>query len=429
MKKFLLSLIALFGVVSANAQVTETDRTAYDDAIYAQSLTVLKGVQTVDLTINVKSHTNFTAVEFFLRLPNGATVVDLNKIEQGRRRYVKTSGSDVYEYNEMADGSYKIVGTATCDRGFAAGDDAFSYVTINVAGLEVGEYPIVVKEATISGFINSEDGVSTGEADAFLADEITTTLKVTNSLVFNEEDEILPIYAAGSTADVQVKRTLKANQWGTICLPFAMTQEQVKASFGDGVIFATFDSWSITDYDEETLDIAAITVNFKKQSAIQAKKGIAAGTPYLVKPSSDVSVIEVENVQLVDAIEDVVAKENGDWEDNAKLVGTFVKTKVPEKCAFLSGNKFYYSVGKTNMKGFRAWFDFGDDVLAAYFDGAEAKMNYVVEDETITAIDGVNIDSNGAVYTIDGKFVGRDVNQKKLQKGIYIIDGKKVAIK
>ena len=39
---------------------------------------------------------------------------------------------------------------------------------------------------------------------------------------------------------VRVKRTINANEWSTICLPFAITAEQVKGVFGDDVQLGDF---------------------------------------------------------------------------------------------------------------------------------------------------------------------------------------------
>lgn len=48
----------------------------------------------------------------------------------------------------------------------------------------------------------------------------------------------------------------------------------------------------------------------------------------------------------------------------------------------------------------------------------------------INAIDAANDGTTkGAVYTINGQFIGRDINVSDLQRGVYIINGKKVTVK
>lgn len=423
MKKFLLSLIALLGVVSANAQVTETDLTAYDDVIYAENLNVLEGTTEANLTIKVKSHSNFQAVEFYLVLPEGATLVDLNGLEQSRRQYVEAKGSDVYEYNNHGE-AYQIIATATCDRGFASGDDAYSYITIDVSELEAGEYPVIVKDATISGFISAEDGVATGDADFVLADEVTTKIVVSNELVLNEADTQLPAFDNNTTTDVKLYRTFKKGEWSTIVLPFRLTAANAKAMFGSNVKFASFGGFT-TEFedDDESKAVTSITINFNNHTG-----ALNAGTPYLIQINDDVKEFySASGMRLNSALQVVEAYDEVAFEGelSGRFIGTYGKTVIPENGLFISGDKFWYSTGKTNIKGFRGWFELDAVLNQAVSSGV--KMNINVGDET--GIDDIRVDTKGAVYTLDGKFIGRDVDLKKLQKGIYVVDGKKVAIK
>ena len=56
---------------------------------------------------------------------------------------------------------------------------------------------------------------------------------------------------------------------------------------------------------------------------------------------------------------------------------------------------------------------------------AEAKVRFMV-DEDAAAIEGITPDmENGVWYTLDG----RQLNGKPTEKGVYIVDGKKVLIK
>lgn len=427
MKKVLLTLLTLFAVGGVWAQVTETDRSSYLDVIYAESSQVLQGTTDFKLPINIKAHQNFTAVEFVLVLPDDVEVNDLAGMEDSRKQYVKTKGSEIYEYNDLGDGSYKIVGTVTCDRGLASGDGAFSYVSLDVSKLSAGDYSLIVKNATLSGFQNAETGVATGEADAVIADEIVTTLTITDRLVFDEASETLPSYSSGTVGNVTVKRTVKANTWSTIVLPFKLTPANAKIAFGDNVKFAEFDGMETT-IDEETLVPSAINFKFKTYS-ISSLKPLGAGKPYLVYTDKDVESFDLDNVELVDAVTDVV-KADANYSEviNSTLKGTFVKTVIPENGLFISGNKFYYSKGTTNLKGYRAWFS-SNAIIGTALD-VESKVTFTVDGEA-TTIDGIVYQRIvEGVYDLSGRKIqleGNDLN--KLQKGVYIIDGKKVTIK
>ena len=68
-----------------------------------------------------------------------------------------------------------------------------------------------------------------------------------------------------------------------------------------------------------------------------------------------------------------------------------------------------------------------NDVLSST--GAEAKMRFIVDEEAtiIKGIGGTDI-IQGAIYNVNGQLVGKDLDVNTLPKGIYYVDGKKVAI-
>ncbi len=423
MKKLLLSLIALLGITTyAVAQVTETDRSTYNDVMYVQSAEILKG-SAVDITINAKAHQNFTAFELSLVLPAGATVKDLNGIEQSRKQYVETKGSDVYEFNKMEDGSYKIVGTATCDRGFRSGDAALGYITINVSGLEDGEYPFIVKNVTFSGFMNPETGAATGEADVTVAAEITTKVEITSFVTLDEESTAAP--SALNDVNVKVKRTINKDEWSTICLPFAMTEAQVKNAFGNDVKLGDFKGCETTTDDEE--NIVGINVKFDAATEIEANH------PYIIKTTKPVSEFIVENVNIAPESEPSVDCDEVGVKVGKIMVysynsfkGTYVaNTEVPNLCLFLNNNKFWYSTGKTKMQAYRGYFDFYDIITEAEDTYSEAKVYINFGGET-TYINTLPFKNNGNanIFSIDGKKMGNDMN--KLNRGIYIQNSRKV---
>jgi len=104
----------------------------------------------------------------------------------------------------------------------------------------------------------------------------------------------------------------------------------------------------------------------------------------------------------------------------ADFVGTYVAdTTVPENDLFISNNKFYYSAGATNMKAFRAYFEF-DDVLTA-LDEAGARIMMFDGDATgISEMKRLRNGENEIFYDLQGRKV---VNPGK---GLYINNGRKV---
>ena len=226
---------------------------------------------------------------------------------------------------------------------------------------------------------------------------------------------------AGTGVDVRVRRTIKANEWSTLCLPFAMSAEQVKAAFGEDVELADFAGYDITEEDEI---ITAITVNFNDLTAIEANH------PCLIKVSEPVEEFTVDGVDIDPEDEPVVATVKRTRKQWSELVGTYVaNTEVPEKTLFLNGNKFWYSAGATKMKAFRAYFDFYD--VLTEVDEAYAKVRFIVNGES-TAIEGIASENYGAdnkVYSVSGVYMGTADKLNSLPAGMYIVNGTKVMVK
>lgn len=200
---------------------------------------------------------------------------------------------------------------------------------------------------------------------------------------------------------VIVKRTIKANEWNTICLPFSMTSQQVKAAFGNQVQLAYFKGY---DYKN-----GSITVNFETVDHMEANH------PYIIKRPTAISSFNVSgNMSIAPSSTPMTSGTSG------RMVGTYVaNTTIAKNLLFLSDNMFWYSAGKTKMKALRAWFDF-DDVLPSV-DGAATRIVLSVDGET-TGIDRViDIAGNGEVYDLQGRKVKRPARQ-----GIYISGGRKI---
>jgi len=97
-----------------------------------------------------------------------------------------------------------------------------------------------------------------------------------------------------------------------------------------------------------------------------------------------------------------------------------VKTTVPEDGLFISGNEFWYSKGLTSIKAFRGWFELGA-VLDKDTDFG-AKVRFSISDD-VTGIETAKYaNEDGYWYTLDG----RKLQGKPVEKGMYIVNGKKV---
>ena len=226
-----------------------------------------------------------------------------------------------------------------------------------------------------------------------------------------DENATVPPSAADDV-NVLVKRTIKAGEWSTICLPFAMTEAQVKEVFGNDVQLLDFDDYEVLDGGN------SINVRFNAINSIEANH------PCVIKVTEPVSEFTVDGVDVAPEEEPMINK--GSKRKPHAIIGNYVAgTLIENGCLFLSGNEFWYSVGKTKIKALRAYFNF-DDLLPEFEDNyAESRMHFVINSET----DGINDVNAKAATEALYDLLGRKVADAKQKKGIYVKQGKKVVVK
>jgi hypothetical protein len=241
---------------------------------------------------------------------------------------------------------------------------------------------------------------------------------VTDRITLDENSTTAPMARTG--VNVTVKRTIKAGEWSTICLPFAMTKAQADAAFGSDAIIKQYTNYT-ADIDENTRIPQAIILNFSTYTLNNDLKKIKAGVPYLIKTTRDITSFNVDGVNISATADDVSGEETN-YDLAGKFKGVLAKTKVPDKGLFISGNKFYYSTGNTNIMAFRGWFE-----LAAILNEEVATSSRICFNfDEATGIQKVNGNSVNMEDTYD--LQGRRVT-KALKKGLYIKNGKKTVIK
>lgn len=250
-------------------------------------------------------------------------------------------------------------------------------------------------------------------------------IEITDKVVLDENSPIVP-NATDEEVDILVKRTIKAGQWSTICLPFDMTEEQVYEAFGDDVQVAEFDEkdWYTYDSEEGTIVVEFIDTDLSE--------GLACNYPYIIKTSRDISEFEV-TAQITPDEDDASLIWTTGKGSKKRTVGTFTGTfhagtVIPENCLFLSDNKFYYSVGKTKSKAFRAYFWF-ENVLPDVA-SSSSRISLFVSDDTATGIREVEVGKTEIVYDLQGRRVKEfGIGNSELKKGLYVKDGRKVIIR
>ena len=389
---------------------------AMADGLEVQDVNISQGGEaTLEIALE-NPVTEFAAFQFNVELANGITVATNDKgkfvYEKGARLDEEFSLS--LSQPDALVNTYRVLGYYTETQPIPSTTGAVVKITIKAdAALAVGTTHVCKLSA-----INLTETNETKHTP----DDITFNVKITEKTytILDETSTTAPV-ASGGAVDIMVKRTIKANEWSTLVLPFNMTEAQVKEAIGSDVQLAEFEDYE-AEYDADD-NVTGLTVNFV---ATNLSDGFYANYPYLVKTSKDITEFFVTATIDPDEEDAVAEFTNGKTgpkkEVYGKLIGTYhAGDAIPADGLFLSGNKFWYSAGATKIKAFRAYFML-NEVLSGV---AEAKVRFMV-DEDAAAIEGITPDmEDGVWYTLDG----RQLNGKPTEKGVYIVDGKKVLIK
>ena len=272
MKKKLLLFIAAFfalsGKMAANCTISVPEFTGY------------KG-STATMTIYLTNDEIIAGAQFDMTLPEGVTYASYELIGRSTGMKVSSANGKYMLYTLPEDGvKYTI----------SAGSGAILKFTFNIdENMAQGTYDITFDNLVISDENNNY------VSSTFDPNPAKLTVNGMETVELDEESETAP-EAKTEPVIAKVKRSIKAGQWSTICLPFAMTSEQLTEAFGDGVALAEF-----TDYEVEDGNYAVpsgITLQFTK---LAATAGTDANHPYLIKVTNDITYDEgftVKNVTI-----------------------------------------------------------------------------------------------------------------------------------
>lgn len=286
--------------------------------------------------------------------------------------------------------------------------------------------------------------------------------------------------------NVTLKRTFLNQRWAGICLPFTVSETQMKKIFGDDMQLVTVDSVMASKNHERTLHLTQ-----------HANQLLEAGRPYLIYPNvssvkdgepigesstdSDgkttysvtfnrVTVQSVEPKTVIMKNEDVIAHNEsvtaGTAKDKVdiftyKVCGQYDKAIIPWYSYYMKNsenaddNKFYRIVkpsGSTatgrNLPGYNIYlFPYstdpeGKDLIKTGETTSSAKIadfwitGAEVAGNSTTAIDEIVDDLNEAttaafpgVYDLQGRQVRSTNDLKGLAPGIYLMGGRKYVVK
>lgn len=201
-----------------------------------------------------------------------------------------------------------------------------------------------------------------------------------------DEAVVNPVIEADlANTDVTIARKMKSDRWNTFTVPFNMDIP---------------DGWTVKELTK--LDFNESTSNYSL--TFEAAPNIVAGKAYMVKPGSDVDVVNANGVTINTSTVTPSQVEDGDY--TANFVGNNnYMASAPSGSYIISNNVFYCVNSIVIQKGFRGYIT----VSETY--GARATVSFGMDDD-VTGIQNVvveGLDESGAQkdgkYLIDGKIV------------------------
>lgn len=274
-------------------------------------------------------------------------------------------------------------------------DNTDDEVVINFTG-EAGVLQYNIKgnsygATSIFSVMESANGTDYTAVKTYTGTQLPTTSASVESCPLSSDTRFVKfVYtskASGNVALGNIKifaghvRNVETGDYGTICLPYAVTAP----------VGATF--YTVSNINNET---GSITLS-------EAVSSLEAGTPYIFQATKDDVVCEYTG----DAVAEPV--------DDTYLTGVFVATPAPADSYVLqnqSGVVGFYQVGSIvpTVGAYRAYLT---------VPGSNARV-LTFGDETAISNIKVENNSNNVIYNMAGQRVN------KAEKGIFIINGKKV---
>lgn len=352
--------------------------------------------QTISIE-DVEARTGSAAVSVALRVEGAESMTSMHiELSDPSGLFSIKSASATAAWTALfSTGSAGMSAISTSDNAFSGNGIVATLVLSMPEDIAIGSYPISITNVRING------------ADV---EGTTFNVMVTDFVTLDENSTTAP--EAAEAVNVRVLRTISANQWSTICLPFDMTETQVKESFGSDVKLADFTGYETEEDDEG--NITGIAVNFEPVTAIEANH------PYIIKVSAPVTEFSVVGVNLDPEEEPTKAAVKRTRKQWSEMIGTYVaETAIENQMLVLSGGKFWYSTGLIKMKAFRAYFDFYDVLTEVENAGVKVLVFVDGEETGVSYIDWQDKQRN--IFDLSGRRTSQPA-----QGNIFIVNGKKI---
>ena len=214
------------------------------------------------------------------------------------------------------------------------------------------------------------------------------------AVAVNDYDQEAP--AAGEYEEILTDRVL-LDGLNTIVLPFETTKEELSAE-------------KVLEYTGSELREGTLYLKF------QSVKTLKANTPYAVFVDGDKTLEKYENKTVVEANDLTVS------DSEYSFVGTYTayeagKSPIVEGDLIADVDEFVKANGGNKMRAYRAYMK--------KVGTSEAAVAFLFDEQVVDGIEATQLldQMTGDIYNLNGQKVNR------AQRGVYIINGKKVMIK
>ncbi len=444
-----LLLLALLTLTGAS-QTWADEEPGY---VYMDGFTIDVG-RTATADVHLKQtadHAQYLSLQFDLSL------------SQGLKLQENSDGTALYERGELLNENHRVsIATISEDYGYkyrvliyATAPDAYfsttdggKLLTLHFATVYHPEVS-VSKPASLSA--NVENQVVT-MAPLSKEKPYTHTASITSNGVDRVLDEMSTTDPTSSDVaqSILVRRTIKAGQWSTFILPFNCSGEEFFRNLGDDVEIVVLSGATVNDDKSLQLQFSSKDGKLSCKETIKNSGYFSYDNGrmlhvFLIKTSKDISEMRFDGATMKVTARKGIRQVTSNTGNITYIMGTYSyidnstnKYSTDTDCPhilFLSNDQFYYSAKKVKMKGMRGYF-YGKDIENAI--AAEAPTSSLAHAVSFF-IDGETTDipelremlqpaGCGIVYTLQGQLVGRNISVGQLQKGIYIINGKKTVV-
>ena len=234
-------------------------------------------------------------------------------------------------------------------------------------------------------------------------DDVRVRRKATKFFTFSEASENTKILkdSIGQPSDVTLIRTLKADIWNTLCLPFNFDVNMIISKFLDSKPDIEVDLRRLFSVEDGVFTFVPA-------------RYVPAGEPFLLRVNTTVENPVLRNVVIRTTTPKTIASTDG----NYGFAGALTKTSLPTDGSRLflgtNGNLYRPSATGNTLKGLRAYF-----IVPV---GANARVAFMDDEEEVASIRTAAVaeapHAEGRLFNLMGQ-------QVRSGKGLLIKDGKK----